>query len=159
MQVGKFPPISSSNPIGSPQLRLESKRQGAVNDGPITCYLLPSRFPVSRPRWHRLRRSHYREPSGNLAHPQQTISKLAAALLLPGFFEIEPRRVTATLPKIAIGLSRVKRLLSATCCSARSYVTPGLASYLAIVLLPRLLCGWPRPARPEPRQTGRSTPN
>jgi hypothetical protein len=35
MQVGKFPPISSSNPIGSPQLRLESKRQGAVNDGPI----------------------------------------------------------------------------------------------------------------------------
>src|SRR3984893_15114897 len=42
MQVGKFPPISSSNPIGSPQLRLESKRQGAVNDGPH--HLLPPRL-------------------------------------------------------------------------------------------------------------------
>src|ERR1700680_1327629 len=55
-----------------------------LNDGPITCYLLPSRFPVSRPRWHRLRRSHYREPSGNLAHPQPAGTQLVAALPLSG---------------------------------------------------------------------------
>src|ERR1700737_2312053 len=111
MQVGKFPPISSSNPIGSPQLRLESKRQGAVNEGPITCSPLPSRFPVSRPRRHRLRRSHYREPSGNLAHPQQTISKLVAALLLPG--DWGDRAIFLTL---ALGMSQefpMKKLLVA----------------------------------------------
>src|ERR1700737_1020080 len=45
MQVGKFPPISSSNPIGSPQLRLESKRQGAVNDGPHHLLPPPLSFP------------------------------------------------------------------------------------------------------------------
>src|ERR1700730_202619 len=45
MQVEKSPPISSSNPIGSPQLRLESKRQGAVNDGPHHLLPPPLSFP------------------------------------------------------------------------------------------------------------------
>src|SRR3984893_13412445 len=50
MQVGKFPPISSSNPIGSPQLRPVSKRQRGGKNGPPTFYLPPPpAFPCSRP--------------------------------------------------------------------------------------------------------------
>ena len=84
----------------SPRTGLRSARDSPISSGSVPIWLADD--PC--------RRSAKRDHDGLLGTPCNSIqlgfSLRFSAADLGGFFEIEPRRVTATLPEIAIGLSR-----------------------------------------------------
>ena len=87
---------------------LRSARDSPISSGSVPIWLADD--PC--------RRSAKRDHDGLLGTPCNSIqlgfSLRFSAADLGGFFEIEPRRVTATLPEIAIGLSRNSSCASVT---------------------------------------------
>src|ERR1700730_7408055 len=114
----------------SPRTGLRSARNSPISSGSVPIWLADD--PC--------RRSAKRDHDGLLGTPCNSIqlgfSLRFSAADFGGFFEIEPRRVTATLPEIAIGLSRNSSLclsdrLDNCLCLLHEFIEPPASNGIA----------------------------